>query len=166
MKRTKMDNSRNTSYLTFKVGTENYASDVTHVQHIMQVGKITKLPNAPEYIKGVINIRGMVLPVIDTNIKFNQGPTKVDEKTSILLIDLNYKGELLQIGAMVNEVNEVIEVADNDILPTPTLGRDTNSKIIKGIIESEKELIMILDMNKLYTEEDIIEISDQLKNVK
>lgn len=153
------------SYLTFKIGEETFAANVSDVTNILEMTKITALPKTPEYLKGVINLRGSVLPVIDTKEKFQIGETEYTTNTCILVLDLSFKGERLQIGAIVDAVQEVLEIDKKQIQPPPTLGASYNSKFITGMVVHSDIFIMILDMNFVFTanETQLLLESQQLK---
>ena len=95
------------SYLTFKLGDEFFAANVSKVLNILEMTKVTKVPKAPNYMKGVINLRGSVLPLVDTRIKFDMTETEYTTNTSILVLDINMNGEPVHLGALVDSVQEV-----------------------------------------------------------
>lgn len=98
------------SYLSFKLGDEVFAANVSKVLDILEMTNITKVPKAPPYLKGVINLRGTVLPLIDTRIKFGLSPTEFTPNTCILVLDIKIENEGLQIGSLVDSVQEVMEI--------------------------------------------------------
>ena len=106
------------SYLSFKLGDELFAANVAKVLNILEMVKITKVPKAPEYMKGVINLRGNVLPVIDTRTKFGMTPTEFTKNTCILVLDIIVDGEDIQVGALVDSVQEVLEITEDSPIET------------------------------------------------
>ena len=148
------------SYLTFKIGTELFGASVKFVISILEMTKITRVPQAPEYMKGVINLRGSVLPVIDTRVKFGITDTKVNTNTCILVLELIIKNEALRLGAIVDSVQEVLELSEDDIQPPPQIGSKYQANIIKGMAVRNNQFIMILDINKLFIEESIVDINN------
>jgi purine-binding chemotaxis protein CheW len=148
------------SYLTFMLGEELFASNVNKILNILEMVKITKVPRAPEYMKGVINLRGTVLPVIDTRIKFNLPPIEYTKNTCILVLTVDIDGELINVGALVDSVQEVVEVDDNNILPPPSIGAKYKSKFIEGMIKRDDQFIMLLNLDKVFSSEEVIAMQD------
>jgi len=151
------------SYLTFKLGEEEFALHVNKVLNILEMTKITQVPKAPEYMKGVINLRGMVLPVVDTRIKFNMTETVYTDKTCIVVLELLFDNEKVYVGALVDQVVAVLEIGDNQIQPPPSIGDKYKSQFILGMVNTDDKFIMILDMEKLFTGEEIIELKEKSK---
>lgn len=139
------------SYLTFKIGNEEFGAHVSKVLNILELQKITKVPKAPEYMKGVINLRGMVLPVIDTRIKFGMPPTEFTDDTCIVVMDLLSKGEIIHVGALVDSVIAVREINQDQIQPPPSIGNTYKSGFITGVVKMDEVFVMILDLIKLFT---------------
>ena len=154
------------SYLSFKLGNETFASNVSKVLNILEMMKITKVPKAPSYMKGVINLRGVVLPVIDTRLKF--GMTTIEETTNtcILVLDVNVDGESVNVGAMVDAVEEVLELNEEDIQPPPSIGSNYKSEFIYGMAKKGEQFIMLLDMDKVFSTEEIIDLKENLAKSK
>ncbi len=144
------------SYLSFKLGKEIFAANVGQVLNILEMTKITEVPKAPNYMKGVINLRGKVLPVIDTRIKFGLSATEFTPSTCILVLEVNVEKEHLHIGALVDAVQEVLEIGDEELLPAPTLGNRYRSEFITGMYKlANDNFIMLLDMDNLFNVEDL-----------
>jgi len=139
------------SYLTFKLQDELYAANVSKVLNILELTKITKVPNAPNYMKGVINLRGDVLPVIDTRLKFGMKEVEYTSSTCILVLILNIDGSTIHLGALVDSVQEVLEIEDKELLPPPSIGLNYKSDFIQAIVEYNDDFIMILDVEKVFT---------------
>ncbi len=144
------------SYLSFKLGEEIYAANVGQVLNILEMTKITEVPKAPSYMKGVINLRGEVLPVIDTRIKFGLSASEFTPNTCILVLEVIVENEHLHVGALVDAVQEVLEIEDEELLPAPTLGNRYRSEFINGMYKlTDDEFIMLLDMDKIFNVEDL-----------
>ncbi len=156
-----MEQEKNTivSYLTFRLSDEEYGAHVSKVLNILEMTKITKIPRAPHFMKGVINLRGMVLPVIDTRIKFGMTETEYTDKTCIVVMDLELDGELVHVGALVDEVVAVLEIDDNKIGPAPSIGNHYHASFISGVTRVDDRFIMILDMIKVFSANEIAELS-------
>ena len=107
------------SYLTFKLGEEEFAAHVGKVLNILEMTKITEVPKSPDYMKGVINLRGSVLPVIDTRIKFGMTPTEYTPNTCIVVMDIDMDGDSIHVGALVDSVQAVLEIEDTQICRLP-----------------------------------------------
>jgi purine-binding chemotaxis protein CheW len=150
-----------TSYLSFKLGEETFAANVSKVLNILEMTKITKVPKAPEYMKGVINLRGAVLPLIDTRIKFGLTPTVFTANTCILVLDITIGVETLQVGGLVDAVQEVLEIEPHQILPPPNIGTKYHSDFISGMYKpNEEQFIMILDMDSVFSVDELLEVSE------
>ena len=160
-----MENEKNDeiiSYLTFRIGSEMYATHVSVVLNIIELPKITHVPKAPYYMKGIINLRGMVLPVIDTRIKFGLEETPFTEKTCIIVMDIKIDDQIIHVGMLVDEVSEVLLIEDSQIEPPPSIGNMFKSTIIKGVTKVDDSMIMIIDIVNLFSTLEI----DQLSNVQ
>lgn len=150
------------SYLSFKLSDETFASNVSKVLNILEMTSITKVPKSPSYMKGVINLRGTVLPVIDTRIKFEMTPTDITTNTCILVLDVEVDGEAVKVGALVDSVEEVRELDKKDIQPPPSIGSKYQSEFIYGMAKIDEEFIMLLDMDKLFSVDEITELSTNI----
>jgi len=149
------------SYLTFKLGGEEFGAHVSQVLNILEMTKITEVPKSPEYMKGVINLRGMVLPVIDTRIKFGMPETEYTNNTCIIVMDIDDGNDTVHIGAIVDEVLSVIEIEESQIEPPPGIGSKYKSEFIYGMAKIEENFVMLLDMQKVLNAEELSEITDK-----
>jgi len=143
------------SYLSFKLGEEEFAAHVSKVLSIMEMTKITKVPKSPEYMKGVINLRGQVLPVVDTRIKFGMSPTEFTKNTCIVVMEVDMEGDHVQVGTLVDSVQEVLEINKDQIQPPPSIGSKYQSQFIYGMAKIDEKFIMLLDMDKVFSAEEI-----------
>lgn len=153
------------SYLTFSLKEEHFALNVSKVLNILEMQKITKVPKAPEYVLGIINLRGEVLPVIDTNIKLGLEKTQITNNTCILVIESNMAEKVVKFGILVDAVQEVLEIEDKEILPPPSIGDKYKTELITGVVEREEKFIMILDINKLLDFNEVLDIQ-KISNTK
>ncbi len=149
------------SYLTFKLGEEQFGVHVGQVLNILEMTKITEVPKSPDYMKGVINLRGMVLPVIDTRVKFGLPETEYTNNTCIVVMDLDMDGDTVHIGAIVDEVLSVIEIEDNQVEPPPSIGSKYQSEFIYGMAKVEEDFVMLLDMQKVLNTREIADLAEQ-----
>jgi purine-binding chemotaxis protein CheW len=153
--------SETNSYLTFKLGKEEFGAHVSQVLNILEMTKVTEVPKSPNYMKGVINLRGMVLPVIDTRIKFGMPETEYTTNTCIVVMDLDLADDTIHIGAIVDEVVSVTEIEENQIEPPPSIGSKYKSEFIYGMARVEDNFIMLIDMQKLISVDELSEITDK-----
>jgi purine-binding chemotaxis protein CheW len=150
------------SYLTFKVDEELYAANVNNVISILELTKITKIPRTPDFIKGVINLRGTVLPIIDLKIKFGLPPTEYTSNTTILVMDINIEDNLVKLGAIVDSVQEVLEINEKDILPPPSLGSSYQSDFVDGMFRFNETFIMVLNIERIFNEDELTTLSSRM----
>lgn len=148
------------SYLTFKLGEETFGANVAKVLNILEMTKITKVPKSPPYMKGVINLRGAVLPLIDTRIKFDMPETEYTPNTCILVLDIDLNGEPVHVGALVDSVQEVIEIDDSQIQPPPSIGSKYRSEFIEGMAKINEEFIMLLNMDLIFSTSELSLLKD------
>lgn len=147
------------SYLTFRIGEEMFATHVSVVLNIIELPKITKVPNTPAYMKGIINLRGMILPVIDSRVKFGLQETEQTKKTCIIVMDIQLNEEIDHVGLLVDEVSEVLLIEDSQIEPPPAIGALFKSSMIKGITKVDENMVMIIDVINLFSNLEIEEIT-------
>ncbi len=149
------------SYLSFKIGSELFAAHVSKVLNILEMTRITKVPRAPEHMLGVINLRGAVLPVIDTRIKFGMPTTEQTDETCIIVCEVIIDSETVRVGALVDGVEEVVEIEKDEILPPPSIGSQYNTDFIQGVMNIDEKFIMVLDMDKIFSTEDKISLTQK-----
>jgi purine-binding chemotaxis protein CheW len=149
------------SYLSFKLGDEEFAAHVGKVLNILEMTKITEVPKAPEYMKGVINLRGTVLPVVDTRIKFGMTPTEYTSNTCIVVMEVELDNDLVQVGALVDSVQAVLEIDDSQIQPPPSIGSKYKSEFIYGMVKVDEKFIMLLDMEKVFSSDEIVSLKEK-----
>lgn len=143
------------TYLSFIVGDELYAVNVSKVLEVLEKQTISRVPNAPHYIKGIVNFRGDIVPVFETRDKFNL-PTRIDSDTYVIIVlDLSKNAETFRIGAMVDKVKDVLEIDDTEIKPVPTMSKEFNTKFLHGIYKLNNNFILLLDVEKVFTTEEI-----------
>ncbi|HAN19336.1 MAG: chemotaxis protein CheW [Bacteroidetes bacterium GWC2_33_15] len=153
MKEEAMD--KTISYLSFHLGEEEFAAHVSKVLNILEMIKIIEVPNAPEYMKGVINLRGTVLPVVDTRVKFGMTPTVYTPNTCIVVMDVEIENEMVKVGALVDSVQAVLEIEESMIQPPPSIGSKYKSEFIYGMAKIDDKFIMLLDMEKVFSNDEI-----------
>jgi purine-binding chemotaxis protein CheW len=138
-------------YLAFKLEDEIFAFDISKVREVLEFDTVTKVPQTPEMMKGVINLRGSVVPVIDMRIKFGMGATEKTVNTVIIIIEIDLDGESTMIGALVDSVNEVMDLDTEHIEPPPNIGTQLNTEFINGMGKQNGEFIIILDIEQIFS---------------
>lgn len=149
------------SYLSFHLGDEEFAAHVGKVLNILELTDITEVPKSPEYMKGVINLRGTVLPVVDTRIKFGMSPTVYTPNTCIVVMEVELDGDTVQVGALIDSVQAVLEIDDSQIQPPPSIGSKYKSEFIYGMAKNDEKFIMLLDMEKVFSSDDIVSLKEK-----
>lgn len=144
-------------YLTFVLDNESYGIGINNVTEIIGIQPITLVPELPEYIKGIINLRGKIVPVMDVRLRFKKVFREYNDRTCIIVVDINN----LSIGLIVDSVSEVLIIPDQDIIPPPNLNKVSN-KYISGIGKIDNEVKLILDCNKLISDDE----TDILNNIE
>lgn len=146
------------TYLVFSLEKDLFSVNVFQVSEILEVPEITKVPQAPEYMLGVVNVRGTVLPLVDTRKKFGFKSKEIDLDSSIIVLEIKLNtGEKVSVGALVDKVVDVLEVTTDKIQPAPTMGIKYKPEFIKGMLRmSENKLAMILEVDKVFSTEDLI----------
>ncbi len=147
-------------FLTFSLGNEEYGIEIRYVNEIIGVQKITDLPDMPDYVKGVINLRGKVIPVIDVRLRFNLKERAYDERTCIVVVTLNE----IAVGIIVDSVSEVIDIPAGNIEPAPKVKRGEASRFISGLGKVDEAVKILLDIRQLLFDANIEQISEALPN--
>lgn len=137
-------------FLTFLIGNESYGIEIKYVTEIIGIQAITEVPELPEYIKGIINLRGKIIPVMDVRLRFKKGPKEYNDRTCIIVIDIRE----ISIGLIVDSVSEVLSITDENIVPPPDVNKTVGNKYIKGIGKVGDDVKLILDCNKLLSDDD------------
>jgi len=132
-------------YLTFKLDGDFYALSIASVKEVLEYMQITRVPRTQEYMRGVINVRGNAVPVVDLKLKFGMDKTEQTLDTCIVIVEVDLDGEFTTIGAMVDGVEEVLEIDPSKIEPPPKLGTKIHSKFMKGIGKLEEQFVIILN---------------------
>ncbi|MGC3943157.1 MAG: chemotaxis protein CheW [Chryseolinea sp.] len=157
-----MKNVTNT-YLTFSLGNEKFAIPVDHVQEVVEFGHVTKVPNSPEYMLGIINLRGKILPLLDTKLKLGLPATARSQKCRIMVLDLLLEDDKgLQIGAMVDHAREVIELHNTEIQDAPEFEDLKSTAPIKGIVNRQGDITMIMDIARVFSTAEVVELNKSL----
>jgi purine-binding chemotaxis protein CheW len=150
------------TFLSFVVYKELFAVNVNKVLEVIQNQRITHVPNAPEYIRGIINFRGEIVPVFESRSKFNL-PERSNDKYVIIVLDLSDGGEVFRMGAIVDHVKDVINIEDSEIKPVPAMSKEFNTNFLQGIFKLNNDFIMLLDIEKVFSVEELSEIKNTNK---
>lgn len=144
-------------YLTFLLGDQFFGVPISDVVQIIGMQPITTVPEFPGYAKGIINLRGSILPVIDLNLRFGRNETQYSERTCIIVIDI----QSYHVGFIVDAVDEVCEIAAQDIQPPPIMGKSTTANYIMGIGRHEQGVTLLLDTQQVLSETAITQITSE-----
>lgn len=150
------------SYLTFQLGDERFAVHVSKLLNILELIPITKVPKSQEFLKGVINLRGSVLGVIDIKMKFDFPITEYTKETCILVLQVLMDEDITEVGAIVDSVHDVIEIEEKEILPPLSVGIKFKSEFVTGVISFNDKFIMVLDIDKIFSIDQIKGILDEI----
>lgn len=142
-------------YLTFRLAEEVFALDISKVREVLDYRKVTKVPRTPEFMRGVINLRGNVVPVVDMRLKNGMSRTTETVNTCIIIVEVAFGGDTTVLGALADSVQEVIELEPGQIEPAPRLGTHLNTEFIKGMGKAGENFIIILDIDKVFSSDEI-----------
>ncbi len=145
--------SNTNQYLTFKLDNEIFGVTISKVREVLDFIKTTKVPQTPDYMIGVINLRGNVVPVVDMKCKFNISVTEKTINTCIIIMEIDFKTETTIIGILADSVQEVIEINESEIEPAPKIGTRIKTEFIKGIGKHNDNFVIILDIDKIFASE-------------
>jgi purine-binding chemotaxis protein CheW len=142
-------------YLTFRLGEEVFATDVAKVREVLDFTNITRIPRTPEFMSGVINLRGNVVPVVDLRLCFEMSRTEKTVNTCIVVVEMLVDGESNVIGALADSVEEVIDLEPENIQPPPRIGTKIRTDFIRGMGKRDAQLIMILDIDRIFSADEL-----------
>jgi len=148
-------------YLTFGLGEEEFALEITKVREVMDYTAITKVPRMPEFLSGVINLRGNVVPVIDLRLKLGMSATERTVDTCIVIMEIEVDGELVDMGALTDSVQEVVDLDPGQIEPPPRLGTKLDTEFIQGMGKRDDKFLIILNIDKVLAGDELALIQDK-----
>lgn len=146
------------AYLTFLLGEEKFAVPVDCVQEVVELEQVTKVPHAPEYMLGIINLRGKVLPLLDTRLKLGLSKTVPTRKSRVLVINMDWEDKHFQLGALVDAAREVVEFSEADIQSTQQIENYKAGVPITGFVNRQGDITLIMDASRIFTTSDIIQL--------
>ncbi|WP_245834694.1 chemotaxis protein CheW [Vibrio salilacus] len=149
------DMAQDQQYLTFLLNGDMYAFAILHVKEILEYGKVTQVPMMPDYIQGIINLRGEVVPVVNLARRFYLKPQEVNKKTCVVIIEVTNEDHHQDLGVMVDSVSEVIEISDQLMRPAPNFGTKIRTEFIRGMAQLEDEFVIILAEDKVLSVEEL-----------
>ncbi|MDP2903323.1 MAG: chemotaxis protein CheW [Methylovulum sp.] len=145
-------------YLTFLVGKDNFGINILDVKEIIEINNITRIPKTPDYIRGVINLRGNVVPVIDLSARLDRQRSEITKLSCIVLVEVDVHGEGQVIGALVDQVNEILDIADANILPAPDFGADMRTDFIQAMGRVDDNFIILLAINRILSIDELSQL--------
>jgi purine-binding chemotaxis protein CheW len=145
------EDTQKNKYLTFALGEEEYGIEIRHVTEIVGLQAITAIPELPDYVKGIINLRGKIIPVIDVRLRFRKEPTEYNDRTCTIVIEV----QDVSVGLIVDTVAEVLAISEENIVPPPKLNNSYHNKYVKGIGKVDSNVKLILDCCKLLGDDGI-----------
>lgn len=150
------EDTQKDKFLTFIVGKECYGIEIKYVTEIIGIQAITEIPELPDYIKGIINLRGKIVPVIDVRTRFKKEPKEYNDRTCVIVVDIKD----LSIGLIVDSVVEVLNIPENDIIDPPQINKETSNKYIKKIGKVQNSVKLLLDCERLLSEGELDNLSE------
>ena len=144
-----------TQFLTFKLDEEVFALDIGKVREVLDFTSITKVPRTPDFMRGVINLRGTVVPVVDLRLKFGMSKTENTLNTCIIIVEVTVDNETTILGALADSVQEVLDLEPGHIEPAPKIGTRLNTEFIKGMGKRDSRFIIILDIDKVFSVDEL-----------
>ena len=143
-----------TQYLSFLLGGEAYAIGILHVREILEYQPPTRVPQTPPSIRGVINLRGKVIPIVDLALKFGLPPTEATKRTCTIVVETSIGGEIAVMGVLADSVNEVIDLVDSDIEAPPAFGTRVKVDYLRGMGRAGQKFILLLDIDRILSAEE------------
>lgn len=145
-----------TQYLTFFIGGETFAVNILDVNEIIEVAEMTYVPMVPDFIRGVINLRGSVVPVVDLSARLGRGQSDITKRSCIVLVEIQLAGDRSQmVGMLVDAVNEIVEIEETNIQPPPNMGTDVRTEFIQAMGRVDETFMILLDINHVLSQEEI-----------
>lgn len=144
-----------TQFLTFKLGNEVFALDIAKVREVLDFTTVTKVPRTPEFMRGVINLRGSVVPVVDLRLKFGMTRTENSVNTCIIITEVTVDNDTTILGALADSVQEVLDLEPGSIAAAPKIGTKLKTEFIKGMGKRDDRFIIILDIDKVFSSDEL-----------
>ena len=158
----KAGTEREGKYLTFSLAGEDYGIGILKVKEIIGMMPITHVPQTPEYVKGVVNLRGKVIPVVDLRLKFGIEPIDYTERTCIIVVEISSASKTISMGIVVDSVSEVMNIKNGDIEDTPSFGTKLKTEFILGMAKMGSSVKILLDIDLVLADEEVAEIQEKV----
>lgn len=153
-------------YLSYTLAEEEFALDIERVREVLDLTRITKIPRMPRYLRGVINLRGQVVPVVDQRLKFGLETVEDGKDTRIIILEVDVGGEAVVLGAVADAVHEVIEIEPDKIAEPPSLGGSLKNDYIRGMGRREDDFVIILDVDRIFSNAELTQLAEVQAQVK
>jgi purine-binding chemotaxis protein CheW len=154
------DTAEAIQYLTFKLDEEVFAIDISKVREVLEFTSVTKVPQTPDFMRGVINLRGSVVPVVDLRLKFGMTETSKTVNTCAIIVEVSLDGEATVIGALADSVQEVFDFEPDQIEPAPKIGTKLKTEFIRGMGKRDEEFVIILDIDRVFSADELATVQD------
>lgn len=152
-------------YLTFRLGDEIFALEIFKVREVLEYRSVTRVPRTPPFMRGVINLRGAVVPVVDLHMKFGTGETEKTVDTCIVIAEVDFDGETMYLGALADSVEEVFDMDSSQIEPPPRMGTHLDVDFIKGMGKKDEEFVIILDVDRVFSNDEMASVLENSHRV-
>jgi purine-binding chemotaxis protein CheW len=153
----------NSQYLTFRLDRELFAVDIAKVREVLEFSTVTKVPRTPDFMRGVINLRGNVVPVVDMRLKLGLTQTERTVDTCVVIAEVDIDGERTILGALTDSVQEVVELDSANIVPPPRMGTRIDISFIRGMGKREEEFVIILDIDRVFSGDTVLAAAAEAK---
>ena len=152
----------NQQYLTFVLSGDPFALRILNIREIIQYGELTEVPMMPPFIRGVINLRGKVVPVVDLSARFGKSTTQISRRTSIIIIEMDSDDDTQSIGIVVDAVNEVVDILGSDIEPPPSFGAKIRPDFISGMAKKDGRFIIVLNLDQVLSLDEMVALGQAM----
>jgi purine-binding chemotaxis protein CheW len=146
-------------YVTFSLMGEEYALPIAHVREIIECDRVTAIPSMPPVVRGVINLRGSVVPAIDLPVKFGLDPTRLGQGTYLVVVDMSWSGEAARLGLLTSELGRVVDVGDGELKPVPDFGTRIQAEYLRGVSQIDGRFVLFLDAERLLSPEELLRLT-------
>jgi purine-binding chemotaxis protein CheW len=151
---------RSRQYVTFSLSQELFGVEVSRTREILSLTPVTRVPQTPEYLLGVINLRGQVVPVVDMRLKLGLSAGDETEDTCIIVVDVQVDGEVITVGALADAVREVMDIRTDQIEPPPRLGTRLQTEFINGMGKVDEQFMILLNIDQIFNSEELVLVQD------
>ncbi len=138
-------------YLTFRVGTETFAMPISQIREVLQFEQVTTVPMTPTFVRGVLNLRGSVVPVIDLSVRFERSAIEAGRRTCVVIIEVPHENEMVVVGVLVDQVNEVVGIDQTTIEKAPTFGSSIRADFVRGVANLGGRFVVVLDVAHVFS---------------